>query len=452
MSTDSASARHAIAVVGAAVAGSEIARILAERGALVIAIEQNARPYGKIEDGLPRWHVQQRHEEYAGIDRRLALPNIEYVPLTGLGRDLAFDDLRLKWGLSAIVLAHGAWRDRPFPVDGADRFVDRGLVYQNNFIYWFNHYPEQAYQGPRYELSPGAIVVGGGLASIDVIKALQIEYALGALKARGIVGDLVAIEREGIEPVLAAHGLKWAELGIVPGKLFYRRRVLDMPLSDIPADASPKHADALRGARAKILAKAQHKFLFDFQELRAPAGLIVEGDRMAGVRFDRTEVEGGRVRIAAGPPEAVRAALTISSIGSIPEPIDGIPHQGEVYSYANHEIGLLMEGQTPVFAAGNALTGRGNIKASLDSGSEVGIRVAEAYLGLSGEAPKLAEGARADAKAAAGAVSGAMNARPKLAPEAIAAIMRRVRERQRAVGYEGDYRAWIKRVTPPDLQ
>jgi hypothetical protein len=30
-------------------------------------------------------------------------------------------------------------------------------------------------------------------------------------------------------------------------------------------------------------------------------------------------------------------------------------------------------------------------------------------------------------------------------------VMRRVRERQRAVGYEGDYRAWIARVTPTDL-
>ncbi len=29
--------------------------------------------------------------------------------------------------------------------------------------------------------------------------------------------------------------------------------------------------------------------------------------------------------------------------------------------------------------------------------------------------------------------------------------MRRVRERQRAVGYEGNYRAWIARITPADL-
>ena len=49
-------ARHVVAIVGGAVAGSEAARVFADRGAEVIVIEQNPRPYGKIEDGLPRWH------------------------------------------------------------------------------------------------------------------------------------------------------------------------------------------------------------------------------------------------------------------------------------------------------------------------------------------------------------------------------------------------------------
>ena len=60
------------------------------------------------------------------------------VPLICLGRDLEFDDLAHNWGLSAVILANGAWRDRPFPVEGADQFVDRGLIYQNPLIYWFN--------------------------------------------------------------------------------------------------------------------------------------------------------------------------------------------------------------------------------------------------------------------------------------------------------------------------
>jgi ferredoxin/flavodoxin---NADP+ reductase len=448
---DNKSPRHVMAVVGAATAGSEIARILAERGALVIVFEQNPRPYGKIEDGLPRWHVKQRLDEYEEINKRLDHPNIEYVPLTRMGRELDFEDLRTRWGLSGIVLTHGAWRDRPLPVEGADQFIDRGLVYQNKLIYWFNHYPEKTYNGPRYELTPGAIVVGGGLASIDVVKVLQIEMTLAALKARGIAADMLALEREGIEPVLAASGLKYADLGVAPCKLYYRRRVLDMPLSDIPPDAPEKRANALRQARAKILEKAQRKFLFEFQELRAPGGLIVENGAVVGVNFSRTDLVDGQVKIVQQGAESARATMTISSIGSIPEPIPGIPQKGEVYTYVDQKIGLLMDGPTAVFAAGNVLTGKGNIKDSLDNGTEIGTLVAESYLGLSNEPLKIAEGARKDAAASGEKIAGALSTRPRLAPGDIANILQRVRQHQRAVSYDGNYRAWLAKVTPPDL-
>ncbi len=450
-STTTGRPRHVVAVVGAATAGAEIARILAGRGAQVVVIEQNPRPYGKIEDGLPRWHVKQRRDEYEEINRRLDHPNIEFIPLTRMGADIAYDDLRRSWGLSAIVLAHGAWRDRPLAVEGTDEFIDRGLVYQNRLIYWFNHSPEKAYDGPRYDLAPGAIVIGGGLASIDVVKVLQIETMLKALRARGVEEDMLRLEREGLEPVLQARGLKYADLGVAPCKLFYRRRVLDMPLSDIAPDATPKRAEAMRAARAKILDKAQRKYLFEFEPQRVPTGLIVEDGRMVGVQMSHTEVADGQVRTLPNSAAPVRAELTVSSIGSIPEQIPGIPAKGEVYAYIDAKVGLLDDGPTAVYAAGNVLTGKGNIKDSLESGTFVGIHVAESYLGLNGDEPPLAEGARKEAREQGEQIANSMNSRPGLAPEQVAEVMRRVRERQRAVGYEGDYRTWIARVTPADL-
>jgi hypothetical protein len=454
-STTRETPRHVVAVVGAATAGAEIAHILASRGARVVVIEQNPRPYGKIEDGLPRWHVKQRRDEYEEINRRLDHPNIEFVPLTRMGADVTYDDLRLNWGLSAVVLAHGAWRDRPLAVEGADQYVDRGLVYQNRLIYWFNHYTEKSYEGPRYDLSPGAMVIGGGLASIDVVKVLQIETALKAMRARGIEEDMLRLEREGLEPVLGAHGLTYADLGLAPCKLYYRRRVLDMPLSDIAPDAPPKRAEAMRAARAKILDKAQRKYLFEFEPLRVPTGLIVEegadGRRMAGLQMSRTEVTDGKVSTIPDSASPVRAPLTISSIGSIPEQIPGIPSRGEVYAFIDAAIGLLDDGPTAVYAAGNVLTGKGNIKDSLESGTFIGIHVAESYLGLNGDDVPLAEGARKEAGRQGERIADAMKSRPRLGPDKIEEVIRRVRERQRAIGYEGDYRAWIKRVTPEDL-
>ena len=446
--------RHVVAVVGAATAGSEIAHILAERDALVIVFEQNPRPYGKIEDGLPRWHVKQRKDEYEEINRRLDNLNIYYVPLTRMGRDLDFDELRERWGLSAVVLTHGAWRDRPFPVEDADQFVDRGLLYQNPLIHWFNHYLEKAYEGPRYDLAAGATVVGGGLASIDVVKVLQIETTLAALRARGIEEEMLRLEREGIEPVLKAHNLAWSDLGIAPCKLFYRRRVLDMPLSDIAPEAPPKRAEAMRQARIKILDKARRKYLFDFEERRVPTGLIIEDGRFVGVQMSHTEVADGRVRTLPDTEEPVRSGLTVSSIGSIPEPIPGIPQRGEVYEYADPAVGLLIDGATAIYAAGNVLTGKGNIKDSLESGTEIGTLVAERYLGLAddGSRTALAEGARAEAHQEGDKIAARIGQREPLPPNKVAEILFRVRKRQLSIGYEGNYRDWIAKVTPPDLQ
>jgi ferredoxin/flavodoxin---NADP+ reductase len=151
--------------------------------------------------------------------------------------------------------------------------------------------------------------------------------------------------------------------------------------------------------------------------------------------------------------QPVRAPLVISSIGSIPEPIPGIAQRSEVYEYVNPEIGLLMEGATAVYAAGNVLTGKGNIKDSLVSGTYIGTHIAETYLGLSdaGAREPLTEAMRETAHMEGLRMAASIGARDPIPGERVAEILERVRERQLAVGFIGDYRGWIKKVTPPDL-
>ena len=132
--------------------------------------------------------------------------------------------------------------------------------------------------------------------------------------------------------------------------------------------------------------------------------------------------------------------MTISSIGSIPEPIPGIPQRGEVYEYVDASVGLLMEGTTGVYAAGNVLTGKGNIKDSLDSGTEIGIQ----WRSATWVWPTMARASPfAEANAARRNKEGrrgwprSINARELVAKSEVAEIMARVRERQGAVGYDG---------------
>ncbi|HLK11447.1 MAG TPA: hypothetical protein VKW76_08700 [Candidatus Binatia bacterium] len=443
-----------VAIVGGATAGAEAASMLAERGVTCVVFEQNARPYGKIEDGLPRWHVKLRRKEFDVINERLGRPGVHFVPCTKIGRDLDFHDLATGWGFTAVLLAHGAWRDRPLPIEGAEEFVGRGLVYQNAFIYWFNHYTERGYAGPTYRAEDGAVVVGGGLASIDVVKVLQIETVRAALARRGIAEDVFHLEHEGVPQALAGHGLSWETLGLRGATLYYRRRIEDMPLAEPPEGADPARLQKFEATRRRILEKAMQKYCFGVRPLRAPVGLLVESARLVGLRFQPTRVEEGRAVLLPGPGEEVRTPLVVSSIGSIPEPMPGIPEREGLYDYADPDLGRIA-GYQNVFSAGNVVTGKGNIVASRRHSVRVTSHVIETFLGLgaadhAGE-EALIELGTADARARTASVAEWVAQRPPLTSAAAEALLERVRARQRAVGYEGTYADWIARVTPPDL-
>jgi NADPH-dependent glutamate synthase beta subunit-like oxidoreductase len=446
-------ARHVVGVIGGATAGAETAGRLAELGVEVVVFEQNARPYGKIEDGLPRWHAALRRKEYETIAEKLATPGVHFVPRTRIGRDVDFADLAQGWGLSAVVLACGAWRDRPLPVEGADAFVGRGLVYQNPFIIWFNHAEEAAYHGPRFEALDRALVVGGGLASIDVVKVLMLETTRARLAERGIDVPMIELEVKGIPKILASRGLRFEELGLEGCMLFYRRRVEDMPLVELPEDASPERLEKVRKARGRVLEKAMEKYLFRFEACAAPDALIVEDGRLAGLRFRRTRIEGSRV-VPTDETFERRGSCVISSIGSIPEPIPGIETKGELFAFTDWDTGRLAA-YPIVFGVGNVVTGKGNIVASRKHAAQVTQEAIEAFLGLrdghAGEEAVL-DPTRAEARERAEAVADRLEARPPLPPERVAALLERVHARQREVGYGGDLRAWLEKVTPADLQ
>ena len=407
-----------VLVAGCAVAGSEAVAQFAQQGILTIAMEQNARPYGKIEDGLPRWHVKLRRQEYDKINAKLDNLNVCFIPLTKLGGDIALEEI-LGWGLSAVCLAVGAWRDRPLPVPGIDAYIGRGFYYQNPFVYWFNHYEEPNYDGPKYEAPDGAIVVGGGLASLDVVKILQLEAVGRALKARGLPGEMLELEHKGIKRSLEALGVTMADLNVKGCTLYYRRRVEDMPLAEPPDNPTPEQFAKIGMVRRKLLQNFLDKYLFSFHDRHVPVGLTAEGDRLVGLKFAETEVRDGRAAIRPGTEKEVRASLVISSIGSIPEPIQGIETAGELYRIKDEDSGEV-EGLPGVFALGNAVTGKGNILVSLKHGRLVAKHVLKHLQG-----------------------------QPALPRDKIAAIEAKVKALQEKVGYSGNYREWIANVEAP---
>lgn len=410
-----------VAIFGGAVAGSEAAFQLAERGIHSVVFDMEALPYGKIELGLPKWHAKQRDQEEAAINEKLESPFVTYVPKTKLGRDLSIEEVA-GWGFSAILLAVGAWRDRPLAVPGIDGYQGKGFYYQNPFVSWFNQYHSPDYSGPDIEIADNSAVIGGGLASIDVAKILMIEMTLRALKDRGMESDLFIMEKKGIPRALESLNLKWEDLGLKGCTLYYRRRDIDMPLMPLAEKPTPGQLEQAKVVRQKLLATAQAKYLFNFQPCCLPTASVIENDRLVGLEFKRTTVENGKAHVLDNERFEIRTPLVISSIGSLPEPLPGISLDWDLFPIESETTGKV-RGFKNVFALGNAVTGRGNIRASRIHAKEVSNWICNEFLNTT-----MTENVKNEE------------------------ILARVQILQRKVGYDGDYKSWISHHQPVRLE
>jgi NADPH-dependent glutamate synthase beta subunit-like oxidoreductase len=207
---------HYVAVVGGSVSGSEAASMFAEQGVRVVVIDQNTLPYGKLEDGLPKWHVGLRDKQEANIDQKLDKDKIRFIPNLKIGRDFSFQNL-VDLGFSAVVLANGAWKDRPLPVSGIEKFRNSQLIYQNDLLKWYNHYHEENYNAQQYHIEDNVVVVGGGLASLDVIKIVMMELVEQKLKQKfgnNIIVNQFEMEKKGIDKFLTNFEVTYNELNI----------------------------------------------------------------------------------------------------------------------------------------------------------------------------------------------------------------------------------------------
>lgn len=442
------SGHHFIAVFGGAVAGAEAANQLAKRGFRVVVFDQGMLPYGKIEDGLPKWHAKLRDKEETNINQKIDQPNIRFVPGVRLGRDVQFQDV-INWGFSAVVLATGAWRDRPLPVPGIDQYVGEGLYYQNSFVYWFNHKHEPGYHGQQYDIRDNASVIGGGLASLDVVKIIMIETVQKALKNHGIEEDMFSLEH-GIHKVLDKHGMTLDQLGLKGCTLFYRRRDIDMPLSPVAADTPEKLAKA-QVVRKKILDNFQKKYLFHFEPCSLPVGLVAEAGKLAGLQFERTAVIDNKV-MPTGEYFEAKSSFIVSSIGSIPEMIPGVPTSGNVFKISDPDS-CLIDGYDNVFAIGNAVTGKGNINESIKHGREITSEIMENYLDW--QQSDYENWHRQTAVKVYRDIAKIIEVieNQKFMPdEVIQSIIDKTAALQQRAGYDGNYKKWVEQNTPPRLE
>jgi NADPH-dependent glutamate synthase beta subunit-like oxidoreductase len=449
--------KHFVAIIGGSVAGSEAAYMLAGKGIRVVVFDQKDLPYGKIEDGLPKWHAGLRDKEEKLIDERLSHEGVRFVPRFKLGRDATLDELINDWGFSAIIIAIGAWKDRMIPVEGIESYINHGLIKQNDLLHWFNHYHEPSYDGIRYQIPDGTGVVGGGLASLDVVKIVMIELVQKALKEQlKVEVDMFTLEKKGVAKILEANNTSLEKLGLKGCTLFYRRNAEDMPLYPRKGETSESVEKAKRVSE-KLLTNYQNKFLFNFEPMSVPIAVSGKNGQLSGMTFQRVKSENGKLVDIPGETFEFKTDLIISSIGSLPQDTPSLPLKGSMLKTYG-EFGCRVEGYENVFAIGNVVTGRGNIIESKKHGRKITETIIDEHLASEAQDPMahkydtLFREIEADADRKLGNIVGGINGQPTEPDDKINEILAKTETLQRKVGYTGDYMTWANDHRPVRLE
>jgi NADPH-dependent glutamate synthase beta subunit-like oxidoreductase len=449
--------KHFVAIIGGSVAGSEAAFLLAQNGYRVVVFDQKLLPYGKIEDGLPNWHTALRDKEEKGINDRLSHENIRYIPGFTLGKDAKMSDLVSKWGFSAVIVAIGAWHDRKIAIEGIEKYYNMGIIKQNDLVYWFNHKHEPQYTGPNYKIVNRTAIVGGGLASLDMVKICMIELVKEGLSKQGIAESMFTLEKKGIAAILEKHGTSLQELKIEPCTLFYRRDGEDMPLYP-RRNNSPEGIQQARRVSEKLLDNYLVKYLFKFEPRSLPKTVIDEGGEFKAMIFQRVDIVDGKLHEIEGDTYEFRTDLLISSIGSLPKETPSLPIEGnQLRTYG--EFGCRIEGFDNVFAVGNVVTGRGNILESRKHGRQTTDRIIEEHLDTISQTDPMGQkyedlfrNIESDVERKISNIETTLSEEKVHTDEEINFILAKTKELQERVGYDGNFDAWVKKNLPVRLE
>lgn len=318
-----------VAIVGSGPAGFYAADALINsvNDVSVDFIERLPTPFGLIRGGVAPDHqttknVARKYEKTALMEPVRYYGNVE------VGLDVSLAELREIY--DAVVLAIGAPRDRLMNIPGEDK---TGVFGSADFVGWYNGHPDFRDLNPDLNVSTVA-VIGVGNVAIDVARLLvrteeelaTADIPLHAEKAilESPIDDVYIFGRRG--PVEAKFtNVELREMG----QLEQSVPVLDagqLPegvgeLSDRDKRLKERNLKTLREFAARKPDEQPKRVHFRFY---ASPTEVLGGDRVEGLRLERTRVEDGRA-VGTGEFFDIECGLVVAAIGYHSDPLEGAP-------------------------------------------------------------------------------------------------------------------------------
>ena len=319
-----------VAIIGSGPSGFYTADSLlkSDRDVQIDIIERLPTPFGLIRGGVAPDH--QTTKKVAKAYEKTALKDeVAYFGNVDVGTDVSMDELREIY--DAIVLAVSAPTDRKLGFPGADK---AGVFGSADFVGWYNGHPDFTDLSPDLNVKAVA-VVGVGNVAIDIARVLVktpaemaatdiAEHAAKAVQASPLT-DVYLLGRRG--PIEAKFtNVELREMGKLENC---------MPIvhpDQLPDEVTGDWSDRDRRLKDRNLTTMREFLDVDpagkgkkvhFEFFANPVE-VLGGDRVEGLRVERTKVEGGRA-VGTGEFFEVECGLVVAAIGYYSIPIEGVP-------------------------------------------------------------------------------------------------------------------------------
>lgn len=320
-----------VAIIGSGPAGFYAADAIGKSvdNPVIDIIERLPTPYGLIRGGVAPDH--QTTKKVAKKFEKTALGDgIRYFGNVEVGRDVTLDELREIYDV--VILAIGAPADRVLSIPGSDKIGVHGSA---AFVGWYNGHPDFVELDPDLNVE-AAVVIGNGNVALDIARVL---VRSNSGRART---DLPPYARVAMDtsPIKDVHVL--GRRGPLEAKFTNVELREMLELTEAAPVVDPSHLPA--GVpedmedRERRLAERNLETLRAFAERdpnampkRAHFGFyampveILGGERVEGIRIERTRVEGGNA-VGTGETFDIACGLVVAAIGYRADPIPGLPY------------------------------------------------------------------------------------------------------------------------------
>ncbi len=338
-----------IAVVGAGPAGIYASDLLVKSGVdvRVDLIEKMPAPFGLI-----RYGVAPDHPRIKGIvkslHRVLEQEEIRFLGNIEVGKDITVEDMREYY--DAIVFSTGATDDRDFQIPGHDLDGSHGA---GEFVGFYDGNPNFSRD---WDLDAEKVaVIGVGNVALDIARVLA--KTADELRVTEIPDNVYEnLSRSRIKEVHIFGRRGPAQVKFTPQEL----KELDhsptieviVDPDDIDYDEASESArreakavdqvcQILEGYAMREPKEAPHKIYIHLFE--APVEILGEDGKVAGLKTERTELDGAGNVTRTGEETIWEAQQVYHAIGYRPEGVEGVPYD-ENESVMPNDGGRVLDG------------------------------------------------------------------------------------------------------------